>query len=47
MLIKFNQDINTKQTVYVICDNAGNAKTITTNICTAIVKVQAKAEKVK
>ena len=35
-----NQTLESNQTVYVVKDNTGLAKSITTNVCQAIKKVQ-------
>ena len=39
-MIKYTFDIQTQQPVYVVCNVNHQALTITTNICTAIRKLQ-------
>lgn len=39
-MIKYTFDIHTQQPVYVVCDVNHQALMITTNICTAINKLQ-------
>ena len=39
-MIKYTFDIATKQPVYVVCNVNHQPKVITTNICTAIQKLQ-------
>ena len=40
MTIKYTFDIQTKQPVYAVCDIQGNCLMLTTNILTAINKIQ-------
>ena len=40
MTIRFTQDIQTKQTVYAVCNLSGQCILLTTFICDAIAKVQ-------
>ena len=40
MTIRFTQDIQTKQTVYAVCNLSGRCILLTTLICDAIAKVQ-------
>lgn len=42
MILRFTQDIQTKQTVYVVCNNDGTPKTLTTDITKAIQLTQVK-----
>lgn len=42
MIIRFTQDIKTKNTVYAICELNGNAKFLTTSVTKAVTLAQGK-----